>query len=209
MMAVVFAISLIWLATQGLALVKSAHSARVLYRIQAFGEAILAAGLAISRRDDWLWLSVATIVVLKVGIIPRILRGSLGSADKAYGAQGPLGIASLILIFLALTVGGLFFGRVPGLPYASVIGLLFAAWFIAFIHLSSRYEIWNLIWALLSLDTVSDSAALVFGTSWPETTLLAIDLISLALALTLALLGYRIARTKDTSDVRDLKELIG
>ena len=200
-------LSTIWLMAVALMLVKTYRSATVLYRIQAVAESVVAAGLAVALHIPWLWLSAILIVLIKGGLIPRLMART-ASTHADYSAKGPLGMATLLILAFILSAGGILLGKdSPSQP--ALTGLLFAALFVAFLHLSSRYELWSLLWALLNLDTVAGAAALVFGTGLPEIADVGINAASLGLALVLSYLAFYIDRIKGTRDVRDLEELIG
>ncbi len=202
------AFGLIWLTTAGLLIVKSPHSAAALYRLQAMAEALVAAAAALAGARPWLWLSVVLILVIKVAVIPPVVMRGLGTRRTDYGGDGAFGIGALLLIAALLSVGGFLLGRL-GLPHPALMGMGFAALFVALVHASSRYQVWSMLWALLSLDTVVGAITLIWGRGLPEMADVAIDLVSLGLALVLAYLAQRIDRIMHARDIREMEDLVG
>ena len=203
------AASIIWLMTAALVLVRTNRSACTLYRVQALGEATLAGILAQASGDASLWFAVVAVLVLKVIVVPAILQHAHPSLGKDYGSRSPLGMTTLAFAMAGLTIAGILIGPWIETRQPLVTGILFGSWLIALMQTSARYETWSLAWALLSLDTLSGSLALVVGNPLPELADLSIVGASIALALMLALLIARIAEMKKTTDVRNLKELTG
>lgn len=210
MMALMFQLSVgvLWMTTVGMMIVKTHRSTMTLYRIQALMEALLAALMAVTVHLSALWISVLMVIVIKIIVIPTLVTRTFHNAGKEYSAKSPLGMGSLLMLALLLSVGGLLLGRL-GMPHPTVVGLVLGALFVSFLHVSSRYELWSVLWAVLSLDTVVGAGALIFGTGLPETADVGINLASLTLALVLAYVGGRIERIKNSLDVRELEELIG
>lgn len=201
------AASLVWLMAGALLLVKTNRSAGILYRWQALGEAALAIILSLKTQDNWLWITVAAIIIVKVAVVPEILNFRQTLLRDDYGARGPVGVTSLVLVIAALTIAGIAIGAFPGLIHPVTMGVLFGAWLIALVHGSTRYETWSMAWGLLSLDTVSSSLVLALGSTLPPVADLLITMTAVALAVLLALFSRRIAHLKQTTDVRALKEL--
>ena len=198
---------ILWLTAVGLMLVKNYRSAATLYRIQALAEALIAGGLAVTRGAPWIWLSVGLEVVAKIALVPRLIARNRRFRGE-YGAKGPLGMASLLVLSLFFSGGGLILGQTMPV-HPTLTGLFLAALFAASLHLSSRYELWSLTWALLSLDTVAGAGTLLLGSRLPEATDVGINLASLGLALVLSYLVVQIERVKRSADIRDLEELVG
>ncbi len=96
-----------------------------------------------------------------------------------------------------------------GMRHPLILGLLFGAWFVSFVHLSARYETWSLGWALLSLDTVSGALVVAASGPIPESLEVGINLFALTTAVLLALLARKISTSFSTVDVRDAEELTG
>lgn len=201
-------VTVVWLMAVAMILVKTSRSSATLYRIQSIAEAAIAAALAVTG-DPWLWISVGLVLAIKTFFIPFLINHGSRPFAPHYSAKGPLGMASLLVIIAILTAGGLLLIRIGKIPHPTLTGLIFAALFVAFLHLSARYEIWSLMWALLSLDTVVGVGALIFGRGLPEVADVGINLASLALALVLTYLAVRIERIKHSLDTRTLEELIG
>lgn len=198
----------LWLVTVAMMVVRTHRSARTLYQLQALSEAVVAAALAWSGPVPWLWLSVGLVIAIKVVVIPVWVSPQWNPGAEDYGARSPLGMAALLLLALILSAGGVLVGS-HGASHLTEGALLLAALTVAFLHLSSRYELWSLGWAILSLDTVAGVAVLLYATRAPEVFDAGVDGASLTLAVVLAYVAHRIARTQGTWDVRDLKELIG
>lgn len=203
-----FAAALLWLATVALMIVKTPASSVLFYRVQALADAVMIALIALTTHAPWLWLFVGLTVVVRVVVIPEMVQRVLCIPRREYGGKSALGIGSLVVYALLLSTGGLLIGRL-GFAHPTAVGLVFAAMFVAFMHLSARYEIWSMLWALLSLDTVVDAGVAIFSHTMPETTTLALYGISLSLAAVLAFVAQRIYRIKGSLDVRTLEELMG
>lgn len=204
-----FSASVLWISALGLLVVKTTDSASKIYRVQSLAEFSAILLVAAMRHFPWLLLSALTVFVIKVLAIPTIMKKSTPLIHQDYGAKASMGIASLLLLALALTIFGFLLSRIPGLSHPVVTGVILAALFIAFLHISSRYETWSLAWGMLSLDTITSVSALVVGTSLKESADVSIDGLSLGLACALAFLIHRIADIKNTTDVRQIEELKG
>ncbi len=202
------ATALLWLTTVAMMIVKTPRSMTVLYRIQAVAEAGVVAQLALVGHHPWLWSVAVLIVVLKLIIIPAVVTRWLAPLNSVYGAQGPVGMTALLMLALVLSGGGIVIGQL-GLPNPLPIGLVFAAMMVTFVQLSGRYEVWNLLWGILSLETVMDVGALTLGTGIPVVGEVGIGVTGLALALALSYVAAQVRRIKHSLDVRDLEELIG
>ncbi len=200
--------SLIWVMAVAILLVKTHQSARLLYRLQALGEAGLLSVIALDH-EPLLWIDVIMVLLIKEIAIPKILGPQKGMIARDYGAKGTVGMTFLLFVAAAFTLGGLALGQVPGLLHPLVAGVLLGAWFVSFMHLSSRYETWSMSWALLSLDTISGALAVAVAGPIPEFAGVGIDVGALVVAVLLALLTRTIASTLHTTDVRDVEELIG
>lgn len=196
------ATALLWLTTVAMMIVKTPRSMMVLYRIQALAEAGAAAEAAIFGHRLMLWSVVALILVLKLFIIPGVVARWLAPLDNLYGAAGPVGSTALLMLALAFSGGGILIGHLP-------IGLVFAAMMVTFVQISGRYEVWSLLWGILSLETVIDVGALTLGGGIPAVGEVGIGVTGLALALVLAYVAAQVRRIKHSLDVRDLEELIG
>ncbi len=203
------ATALLWLTTVTMMIVKTPRSMMHLYRIQAVAEAGAAATLAIFGHHPWLWSVASLIVIFKILIIPGVVTRWLTPLADVYGANGPVGITTLLILALVLSGGGILLGRLGGIPHPLPMGLIFAAMAVTFLHLSGRYEIWSLLWGILSLETVTDVVALTLGTGIPAVGEAAIALTGLGLAVALAYVAAEVRRIKHSLDVRDLEELIG
>ena len=200
--------AVLWLATVGMMIVKAPGTVTTFYRIQAIAEAGLGAVMAISGHLPILWVTVGLTVLIRVIAIPRIVNHGITSPNTHYSAKAPTGMGALLIYALFCTIGGLLVGEL-GLPRPVVAGLIFASMFVSFVHLSSRYEAWSMLWALLSLDTIVDAGVLIFAPTLPELTDLGLIGISLALAVVLAFVARQIQALKNSLDVRELEELIG
>lgn len=200
--------TLIWACAILIILVKTHQSARAVYRLQAIGEAGIMASLAIGGLPV-LWLDVALILAVKVVVIPKIMKGPTWAVTNDYGARGPVGLTTVLLVSVLCTVGGVAVGQLAGMHHPLILGLLLGGWFISFFHLSSRYETWSLGWGLLSLDTVSGALVVAAAGPVPEPLEIGINLGALATAVLLALLARKISNSMHTVDVRDIEELTG
>ncbi|NMP21943.1 hypothetical protein [Sulfobacillus harzensis] len=202
------AVTLLWMTAVAMMIVKTPHTMAVMYRIQAVAEAGVASLLAIFGHRPAFWSVAALIIVLKIFVIPGVMNRWLKSMRRAYGTHGPAGMSALLMLALLLSAGGIVVGRL-GLPYPLPMGLVLAAMLVTFVQLSGRYEVWSLLWGILSLETVMDVGALTWGTSIPAIGEVGIDVTGLALALVLAYVAAEVRRVKHSLDVRDLEELIG
>jgi len=202
--------SLVWLMTGGLLIVKTPTTMPNLYRLQAVGEMLAVGALYATTRDPWLVLSLALLIGVKWFVIPRMFTHSSAFTRATYGLSAPWGVSSLLVGDFVLTGLGIALAhRLQG-PDPFSLGVLLASWFMALWHTVSRYETWSLSWALLSLDTVSSTLILVLvGRSIPPFVDVLTLAITTALAGLLAQLSARIFNTKASTDVRDMKELIG
>lgn len=197
----------IWLMSCAMVLVKTPGSNRTLYRLQALGEATLIIALAQISHDRVLWISAAAVLVVKIGVVPRLMAPSI--PPSSYGARSPLGAASILAAIGALTVGGILIGRLAQPPHPFAVALLTAAWLTALLHSVSRYETWSLGWALLSLDTASSALAVSISGALPTSIDLLITAVTIGLAILLSLFTKRIMQLKNTTDIRALEELVG
>lgn len=197
----------IWLMSCAMVLVKTPASDRTLYRLQAVGEMALIVALAQLSHDKMLWISAAAVLVVKIGVVPRVMASS--APPSSYGARSPLGASSILAAIGALTVGGILIGRLAQPVHPFAVELLTAAWLTALLHSVSRYETWSLGWALLSLDTASSALALAIGGALPTSIDLLITSVTVGLAILLSLFTKRIMQLKNTADVRALEELVG
>lgn len=202
------AASLMWLATVGMMIVKTPHSMVTFYRIQALANAAIAAIMA-WQGQPLLWAAVGLAVAVRIILIPEIVGKSLRLPTSPYSAKSALGVGAMVILAFFLTAGGMLVAQTLGVSDPISAGLLFAASFVAFIHLSARYEVWSMLWALLSLDTIIDVGVLLFAKALPESSEFGLYAMSLALAIVLAFVAQRIQHIKQSQDVRDLEELIG
>lgn len=200
------AAGLLWLATIAMMIVKAPHSVMMFYRVQAFADALLTALVAVRDHLPVLWVFVGLAVAVRIIVIPEIVSRGL-STPRDYSAKAPLGMGALVLYALLLTAGGMLVGRIG--PDPILLGLIFGAMFVSFVHLSARYEVWSMLWALLSLDTVVDAGLSIFARTMPEETALGIYAMSLSLAIVLAFVAQRVQHLKKSLDVRELEELTG
>lgn len=200
---------LIWLATAGMMIVKTPRATATLYRTQALGDAGLGATIALTANRPLVWVAVGLTVLFRIVAIPAIIHRGLPSTNSLYGAQAPVGMGALMFYAVPFTAGGLLVARWGVVAVPATAGIVFAAMFVSFVHLSARYEVWSILWALMSLDTIVDAGVLVFAQSLPALTDLGLFAMSLALALVLAFVAHRILAVKESLDVRQLEELIG
>ncbi|AEJ41898.1 hypothetical protein TPY_3746 [Sulfobacillus acidophilus TPY] len=202
--------SLIWVMTGSLFIVKTPTTMPNLYRLQAVGEMLAVGALYVATRDPWLVLSLAILIGVKWFVVPGILTRSSAFARTTYGLSAPWGVSSLLIGDLVLTGLGIAVAHRLFSTDPFTLGVLLASWFIALWHTVARYETWSLSWALLSLDTVSSALILVLaGRPLPPLIDVLMLTITTALAGLLALLSARIFNVKASTDVRDIKELIG
>ncbi len=200
--------TVLWVGAVAMMIVKTPHTMAVMYRMQAVAEAGVASLLAIFGHRPAYWSVVALIIVLKIFVIPGVMNRGLKPMRQAYGTHGPFGMSALLLLALLLSAGGIVVGHL-GLPYPLPMGLVVAAMLVTFVHLSGRYEVWSLLWGILSLETVMDVGVLTWGTSIPAIGEVGIDMTGLALALVLGYVAAEVWRVKHGLDVRDREELIG
>ncbi|MCL6562670.1 MAG: hypothetical protein K6U87_06655 [Firmicutes bacterium] len=201
------AASLVWLGALGLIAVKSAPAASRWYQLQALGEAGLVAVATWDLKAPALGAVVAVIVVVKIWFIPWILRRLSPRGHSAYTGLQSLGPAATFGLATLLTGGSLWVGLqvVPGLEV--VAGIVVAAWLLALLHLSLRYETWNLAWALLSVDTTSSALASLLAPQQSISLAIGVTLVGLALAVLLVWLVSAVARVHSVFDVRRLNDL--
>lgn len=202
------AATIIWMMAIALILVKTNRSARIVYRLQALGEAGLGALAAWHSVGD-LWISVGLVLVFKLGVIPELMRRNALIIKHDYGAKGPVGMTAILMIIFGVTVVGLFVANVFHFLHPILSGVLLAAWIISYIHLSGRYETWSIGWGLLSLDTISSSLVGTWAGVLPASADIATTGVAVALAGLIAIFSGRIALLRHTTDVRQVKELIG
>ena len=203
------AVFLVWITAVLMAVVKTNRSVNVLFRVQALGEAAVAAVLAVTVPYPWLWCSVGAILIIKIGIIPSILFRHDPLVSEDYGARSPFGTTAQLFFTLLVTVLGLAMVRLIPIGQPTLVGTILAALFVSLIHLSSRYEVWSIARALLSLETIAGVGVLVLGLTLKEPADFAIDLVAVFLALNIAWVASTLMRLKHTVDVREIKELIG
>jgi hydrogenase-4 membrane subunit HyfE len=200
---------LVWLTASLMVIVKTPNSSRTLYRWQALGEFGLGLGLFLQLKADAVMAVAGLVLIIKWWLIPKLMARSPALHADAYGHTAVWGVSALAGIVLGLTIVGVWATTRLDAPSFLATGLLLAAWFIAWIQLVGRFEIWNAAWALLSLDTVSSSIVLGWGHPLPLIIDLSTLAITISLALLLAWLSGRIVQLRGTSDLRHLKELIG
>lgn len=199
------AVGLVWLCAVGLMIVKTDHSRVFMYRLQAFGQTLVILFAAIALDDMWLYIGAAITVVLKIGIIPSVVKRALHPADP-YGVKSTWGVGGMILAALVLSGGGVLAGRLGGLPHPGVAGLVLAALFVTFLHLSVRFELGSIVWAILSLDTVVGIAVTLFAVHLPPAFAMGADGVSLALALVIAYLARWLIRLQASPNAATLEE---
>lgn len=201
------AASWIWLGALGLITVKSASAASRWYQFQALGEAGLVAVAMEEFQAPALGAVVAVIVVAKIWLIPWILRRLSPGGHFVFTSLQSLGSAALFALATLLTAGAIWVGMriIPG--SGAIVGILVAAWLLALLHLSLRYETWNLAWALLSVDTSSSALASFLAPEQSIALAIGITLVGLAVAVLLAWLVSAVAHVNAVTDVRRLQEL--
>ncbi|MCY0897584.1 MAG: hypothetical protein OWU33_01395 [Firmicutes bacterium] len=202
------AAAIIWLAAIGMMIVKSPRSTTTLYRLQALGEAALVALSAWTQTRPLLWASVALIIVVKVVVVPWSIHRGFRGNTPGYSAKSPVGTTTLLMLAALFSAGGYLLAEL-GLPHPTASGILLAALLVALLHTTSRYEVWSMLWGLLSLDTVVGASIGLVSPALPATDVMAVTLVTLALALVLALLARWIRAIKPSLDVRQLEELTG
>jgi hydrogenase-4 component E len=200
---------LIWLATVGMMIVKTPRSVATLYRTQALGVAGLGATIALSENVPILWVTVGLTVLVRIFVVPAIINRGIKTLSAPYSAKSPIGVGSLIVYAVVLTAAGMLSAQIGAVRLPVAAGLIIASMFVSFIHLSARYEVWSMLWALMSLDAIISAGVLVFANSLPELTDLGLFAMSLSLALVLAFVAHRIHGVKASLDVRELEELVG
>lgn len=200
---------LIWLATVGMMIVKTPRTVAAFYRAQALGVAGIGATVALGQNLPILWVTVGLTVLIRIFAIPAIVNRGIKTPNDPYSAKSPLGMGALIVYALILTAAGMLAAHIGRIALPATAGLVIAAMFVSFVHLSARYEVWSMLWALMSLDTVIDAGILIFAKSLPELTDLGLFAMSLALALVLAFVAHRIHNVPKALDVRELEELTG
>ncbi|MCL4522181.1 MAG: hypothetical protein M1415_11520 [Firmicutes bacterium] len=203
------AVFLLWSTAVLMAMVKTNRSVNLLFRIQALGEATVAAVLAVTLPYSWLWLTVAAVLIIKVLIVPRLLFHNDPLVQGDYGARSPFGTTALLFFFLLATVFALVLVHWMKIGHPTLVGVLLAALLVSLIHMSSRYEAWSIARALLGLETICGAGILVIGLTLEEPADLAVDIVALFLALTISWAASTLMRLKHTVDVREIKELIG
>ncbi|PSR23508.1 MAG: hypothetical protein C7B45_02930 [Sulfobacillus acidophilus] len=202
------AAALLWLATVGIMVVKTPRSVTTFYRLQALAGAGIAVVLAVHGHRTLLWVTVGLTVIVRMALIPEIVRRGLITSRGVYSAKTPIGAGGLLMYVLVLSAAGILLGRM-GMPNPTLAGLVFAAMFVSCLQLSARYEVWSMLWALLSLDTIVDVGVVMFGRAIPASVDVGFYAVSVSLALVLALVAHRIQEVHSTLDVRNLEELIG
>lgn len=202
------ALGIMWLAAIGLLIVKTVASAAMIYRIQSAAEVLIVILLALRYGDLWLWINAALIIVVKILVIPRLVIAAAGS-QAGFSGKSPWGVTALLLAVLGLSTAALLAGHWLGLVQPPIAGLVLAVMFVAFLHLSSRYEVWSLMWAMLSLDTAVSTGASLLSTRLPAVVDAGIALVSLALVFALCYVARLMAEHTRSGDVREMEELIG
>lgn len=201
------AASLVWVGTLGLMVVRSPYAASRWYQLQAFGEGGLVAVASWQLKAPELWAVAGVIFVVKMVLVPWFLRRTSPHGRFVYSGLQSIGHAAVFGLAMLLTAGAVWFGVRISPASGAIAGTLLAAWVLSLLHLSLRYETWNLAWALLSVDTSSSALASLLAPQQSIPLAIGITLVSLALAVLLAWLVLAVARINSVSDVRRLHEL--
>lgn len=201
--------SLLWVTAVAQLLTKNPRSSRIVYRVQALAEAALVSGFAILYHQSLLWMSVGLILAVKVVAVPWTFRRLTGIIEDAYGSRARVGMAVQLFIAFLMTAATVGYAS-PGLfGHAPLGAVLLSGWLVSFMHLVARYDMWSLMWALLSLETLSTSIVLVVLQTFPPGLDIAVNLAAWATATLGGYLVRRVALTYPAADVRYLRGLKG
>ena len=142
-----------------------------LYAAQSAAVSVLAVIIAAARHVPELYLLAALSVALKVVIVPVVLRRLLRGAGEEIAGSGALGVASTVL--LAIAVGAFGFFAVGMLGIAGVtlpqtaLGIAMAVVLVSFVLMIVRRDVVSQAIGFFSLENGVSLAALVIAAHMP------------------------------------------
>jgi len=142
-----------------------------LYAAQSAAISVLAVIIAAARDVPQLYVLAALSAALKVVIVPVLMRRLLRGADGEIAGSGALGLASTVL--LAIAVGAFGFFAVGTLGIAGVtlprtaLGLAMAVVLVAFVLMIVRRDVVSQAIGFFSLENGVSLAALVIAARMP------------------------------------------
>ncbi|SMC02396.1 Hydrogenase-4 membrane subunit HyfE [Sulfobacillus thermosulfidooxidans DSM 9293] len=201
--------SLMWAFTVIVMLVKNNRSARILYRLDALAQASLLALLAESLHQNGLWFSAVLVVLVKVIVVPYVMHTGSYAVERDYSAQSRFGMAFVLIISLAVTILGFLLGDQFHGDHPITQGILWAAWLVAFVQMTLRYEIWSEAWGLLNFEVITSTLAIVLVSAFPLIPDILADGVAIGMALLLSVYMALMRAQYDSVDVRKAGELKG
>lgn len=142
-----------------------------LYAAQSAAVSVLAVIVAAARHVPELYVLAALSAALKVVIVPLVMRRTLRGAGEEIAGSGALGLATTVL--LAIAVGAFGFFAVGTLGIAGVtlpltaLGLAMAVVLVAFVLMIVRRDVVSQAIGFFSLENGVSLAALVIAAHMP------------------------------------------
>ena len=183
-----------------------------LYAVQSLTVSVLAVIVAAGRGIPELYLLAGISVLLKVVIVPRVMLRFLRGADTEIAGSGALGVASEIIVALALAGFGFFIVgalgiQSPVLP-AAALSLSVAVVLVAFVLMIVRRDVVSQAVGFFSLENGVSLASLVVAAGLPlilEVAFLFDLLVAVVVFGVLMRLHHRRTRSLSTSSLNRLR----
>jgi hydrogenase-4 component E len=183
-----------------------------LYAVQSLAVSVLAVIVAAGRGIPELYLLAGISVLLKVVIVPRVMLRFLRGADTEIAGSGALGVASEIIVALALAGFGFFIVgalgiQSPVLP-AAALSLSVAVVLVAFVLMIVRRDVVSQAVGFFSLENGVSLASLVVAAGLPlilEVAFLFDLLVAVVVFGVLMRLHHRRTRSLSTSSLNRLR----
>jgi hydrogenase-4 component E len=183
-----------------------------LYAVQSLVVAVLAVFVAADRGIPELYALAGISVLLKAVIVPRVMLRFLRSAELEIAGSGALGVASEIIVALALAGFGFFIVGVlriqsPVLP-AAALSLSVAVILVSFVLMIVRRDVVSQAIGFFSLENGVSLASLVVAAGLPlilEVAFLFDLLVAVVVFGVLMRLHHRRARSLSTSSLDRLR----
>ena len=142
-----------------------------LYAAQSAAVAVLAVFVAAARHVPELYVLAALSAGLKVVIVPLVMRRQLRGAGEEIAGSGTLGLASTVLLAIAVGAFGFFavgrLGIAGGTLPQTALGLAMAVVLVAFVLMIVRRDVVSQAIGFFSLENGVSLAALVIAARMP------------------------------------------
>ncbi len=142
-----------------------------LYAAQSAAVSVLAVIVAAARHVPELYVLAALSVALKVVIVPVVMRRQLRGAGEEIAGSGTLGLASTVLLAIAVGAFGFFAVGTLGIVGVTLpqeaLGLAMAVVLVAFVLMIVRRDVVSQAIGFFSLENGVSLAALVIAARMP------------------------------------------